>query len=236
MPRIFPRPYSKDLERTEAPASSLAYSRSFFLSNDKGNFFKLDEFNVSGAVYNQVLKLSKLDMPDWLIEYAFDLEDSEYPTIEEKVEHLKETYGEEFDTLPVGQFAYADMQISKDGTLLDGKQVYGAFIDKEHRSEGLGMLVYDLILNLYGCLISDDCQSVAGCTFWAERLSMEYDVYTYNTVDKVIIEQFVARDNGYICKFAPWSTQELDLKTIAKLDPIPTSTEDRTHIVLFTEG
>ncbi len=236
MPRIFPRPYSKDLERTEAPASSLTYSRSFFLSNDKGNYFKLDEFNVSGAVYNQVLKLSKLEMPDWLIDYAFEIDEDDHESIEDKVEHLKNVFGEEFSLSPVGQFAYADMQINKDGTLLDGKQIYGAFINKEHRSEGLGMLVYDLILSLYGCLISDDCQSIAGCTFWAERLSMEYEVYTYNTVEQVIIEQFAAKDHGYVCTFTPWSTQELDFKSISKLEPIPTTTDDRTHIVLFTEG
>lgn len=234
MPRIFQQPYSKDLYKIEAPARYRTFSRSFFLVNAKGNYFKLNEYSITGAAYEHVLLIAKLDMPRWIVEYAIeDMDLDAYPDIEAQVAHLVDTNGEDFEEIQIGRFAYSSMEIVKDDQSVQGKQIFGAFIDNEYRTEGIGLQIYDFILETYGCLISDKSQSVMGCNFWAQRLSMDYEVYTYDTNEKKVLERFSL---GAPCILAPWSHQELDMATISKLHPIPTTDEDRTHIVLFTQG
>lgn len=234
MPRIFQQPYSKDLYKMDAPARYRTISRSFFLINAKGNYFKLTEYDVTGAAYEHLLLIAKLDMPEWIINYAIeDIDLALYPDIDTQVAHLVDTNGESFEEIQIGRFAYSSMEIMKDCQSVYGKQIFGAFIDNEYRTEGIGLQVYDFILDTYGCLISDNTQSVMGCNFWAQRLSMDYEVYTYDTNEKKVLERFSLESP---CTLVPWSHQELDMATISKLHPIPTTDEDRTHIVLFTQS
>ncbi|ELV8556163.1 hypothetical protein QNE49_003856 [Vibrio fluvialis] len=239
MPRIFTKQYTKNLASPDAPKFRLELVRSFFLSTPVGNYYRLDESSVTGAVYSHILELKKFEgIPEWLIDYSQeDLDIDLYPDAESQVEHLQELYGEPFIIKTIGRFAYNNMQICKNGEEVDAKQIFGAYIDPEYANEGLGFEVYSLLIEEYGCLVSDDTQSIAGSSFWAQRLSVEFDVFTYDTVQRKVLEQFKLENDKFIYSIKPWSLEEpIDIKAISKIEHIPYSTEDKSHIVLFTQG
>lgn len=242
MPDIFQKPYSKTLTDDIAPASKYKYSRSFFLEDKEGNLFRLDEFDISDSTFGHFLNLFVFEIDDWVKEHILEELDRDAECIESSrdlLDYLQNTLlNEALRSVHIGRFVYSDMVIHRNEEAVIGKQIKGAYINPEYSKAGLGLEVYAKILDNHGCLVSDNRQSFAGCSFWAERLSMEFDVYVYDIEQKKVLEKFESRDNGYICSSTPWGISELNFDGISRIREmkLPASLDKRAHIVLFTEG
>lgn len=242
MPDIFQKSYSKTLSDDIAPASKYTYSRSFFLEDHEGNIFRLDEFDVSESMYGHFLNLYVFEIEEWVKEHILDGLDRAAEQIDsprDLLDYIQNTLLKSaLDDAHIGRFVYSDMEIRHGDETIVGKQIKGAYINPEYSKAGLGLEIYKVILDNYGCLISDNRQSFAGCGFWAERLSMEFNVYVYDVEQKKVLDLFESKDNGYICSLAPWGVSELNVKGILRIQEaqIPTTQDRRSHIVLFTEG
>jgi hypothetical protein len=66
---------------------------------------------------------------------------------------------------PVARFAYVKVEFDIEGVKYQGVQIKGAYVNAEHQ-RGLARQVYMQLLARYGCVFSDNIQTVSGALLW----------------------------------------------------------------------
>jgi hypothetical protein len=138
----------------------------------------------------------------------------------------------------VGRFVYNSVQLTIEAQELHGIQIRGAFIDPDYRS-GLARQVYELLRVRYGCVVSDDMQTLSGALLWLigiNQLSSQR-IEIYNAQHQTIsgyLDYSIKLDS-----FKPWclsglTQQQITQESSGKFDVVDYAVhEDRRHILFL---
>ncbi|MFQ2705202.1 hypothetical protein ACK3ZF_20165 [Aeromonas caviae] len=155
--------YRKQLDTDPEGMTDEVTFQHFMVSRRKQAILALTEYRMcNGSDFSFCLVVSELGVDEWLNDAIED--DSEWSE-----EELLAFVGEARTgkDIVVGRFVYNPVQltISAEAQEQHGIQIRGAFIDPDYRS-GLARQVYQCLRREYGCVVSDDMQTLDGAQLW----------------------------------------------------------------------
>lgn len=139
----------------------------------------------------------------------------------------------------VGRFVYNPVQLPINAEAQDqqGIQIRGAFIDQDYRS-GLARQVYQCLRERYGCVVSDNMQTLDGARLWLIGINQlaSSRIEVYDTLRQTI--------SGYLDypikpgSFKPWclialTPQQVTQESDCKFDVVDYADHDDKRHILF---
>lgn len=198
------------------------------------NFYNLSLYGCK-TTFELVAEIKKIDFSDeeFIFNYIdTELEDATHDEIISSVLDLDmHTIDEE---TVIGRFVFNFREfVCEDKGKSYAVQVKGAFLEADFTGAKLACNVYDVMRNEYGCVMSDESQSVAGAKLWASSIVGRQDLIIYNLSKDKSVGVF---SDGDIKKTSEiWSTTELESEAeLSQLnDLINVSLDDKYNIVLL---
>lgn len=228
--------YRKQLDNDPEGITDEVTFQQFMVSRRNLAILALTEYRMTdGSEFSSCLVVTEVRVDEWLTDA---IEDETQWSDEELLASVSDARIE--GDIVVGRFVYNPVQltITAEAQEQHGIQIRGAFIDPNYRS-GLARQVYQCLRGRYGCVVSDDMQTLSGALLWLIGI---------NQLNSQRIEVYDARHqaiSGYLDypikpgSFKPWcltglSHQQITQDSSSKFDVVDYAAhDDRLHILFL---
>lgn len=205
-----------------------------FIMDKQSNFFKFKLYscNLTYHLVAEIYEISFGSSQDFILEYI-----EEYLTgfnEEEKIAKILELgMHAVIENKVIGRFVFIFKDYNSPQRLEKAVQVKGAFISNEFAGAKLACRVYEAMKSIYGCVMSDNRQSVAGAKLWASSLVGKQDLVIYDIVEMKSVGVFTDGDIEITSKIwsIPLKYEESKLSVLE--DFLTINSDDRTNRVLL---
>lgn len=227
--------YRKQLDTDPEGMTNEVTFQHFMIARRRLAILALTEYRMSdNSDFSCCLVVTELGVDEWLTDAIED--DSQWSEEELLASVADARTGN--DTV-VGRFVYNPVQLTIHAETQDqqGIQIRGAFIDPDYRS-GLARQVYQYLRGKYGCVVSDDMQTLSVALLWLIGI---------NQLTSQCIEVYDAQRQsirGYLDypikpgSFKPWcltglTHQQITQESSSKFDVVDYAEHDDKRHILF---